>query len=83
MATHLGLLARYAKQYDTINYIVKLNATTNLVPIEQQDPKSTLLWTVDDVMNFKHHNNKIMIAGVGITVYLGSEYQAEHVAQAA
>jgi len=83
MATHLGLLARYAKQYDNINYIVKLNATTNLVAVEQQDPKSTLLWTVDDVMNFKHHNNKIMIAGVGITVYLGSAYEAEHLAQAA
>jgi DhnA family fructose-bisphosphate aldolase class Ia len=83
MATHLGLLARYAKQYSTINYIVKLNATTNLIPAEQQDPKSSLLWTVDDVINFKNNNNKIMIAGVGITVYLGSEYESEHLAQAA
>src|SRR6266478_2677579 len=34
MATHLGLLARYAKQYPTVNYIAKLNATTNLIPRE-------------------------------------------------
>src|SRR5882724_2997900 len=29
MATHLGLMARYAKQYPDINYIVKLNGKTN------------------------------------------------------
>ena len=83
MATHLGLLARYAKQYPAVNYIAKLNATTNLVPTQQQDPQSALLWTVEDVINFKNNNNKLMISGVGITVYLGSEYEAEHLAQAA
>ncbi|HLW72443.1 MAG TPA: hypothetical protein VKR54_00155 [Candidatus Babeliales bacterium] len=83
MATHLGLLARYAKQYPTINYIAKLNATTNLIPAEQQDPNSALLWTIDDVINFKNNNSKVMIAGVGITVYLGSEYEAKLLAQAA
>jgi DhnA family fructose-bisphosphate aldolase class Ia len=83
MATHLGLLARYAKQYPTINYIAKLNGTTNIIPTEQQDPMSSLLWTVDDVLEFKHNNNKLMIAGVGVTVYIGSEYEAEHLAQAA
>lgn len=82
MATHLGLLARYAKQYPMINYIVKLNAHSNLIPIEQQDPQSSLLWTVEDVINFKN-NNKLLIAGIGITVYLGSEYEAEQLAQAA
>jgi DhnA family fructose-bisphosphate aldolase class Ia len=82
MATHLGLIARYAKQYPDINYIVKLNATTNLVQSEQQDPISRLLWTVEDVINFKN-NNKVLIPGVGITIYLGSEYESEHLAQAA
>jgi len=82
MATHLGLLARYAKQYPDVNYIAKLNGTTNLVSCEQQDPKSALLWTVDDVIDFKN-NNKATIAGVGVTVYLGSEYEAEHLSQAA
>jgi DhnA family fructose-bisphosphate aldolase class Ia len=81
MATHLGLIARYAKQYPDINYIVKLNGTTHLIPSEQQDPISRLLWTVDDVIHFKN-NNKLMIPGIGITVYLGSEYESEHLAQA-
>jgi DhnA family fructose-bisphosphate aldolase class Ia len=83
MATHLGLIARYGKQYPEVNYIVKLNATTNLIPAEQQDPQSELLWTVEDVINFKNNNNKLMIPGVGITIYLGSEYQSEQLAQAA
>ena len=83
MATHLGLLARYAKQYQHINYIVKLNAKTNLIPLSQQDPRSALLWTVDDVINFKQNNNKLMIAGIGITVYPGSEYESEQLAHAA
>jgi DhnA family fructose-bisphosphate aldolase class Ia len=82
MATHLGLIARYAKQYPSINYIAKLNGKTNLIPLEQHDPKSDLLWTVDDVMSM-HHNNNIMIPGVGITIYLGSEYESEQLAQAA
>lgn len=82
MATHLGLIARYAKQYPNIPYIAKLNGTTNLVTSEQQDPKSALLWSVDDVIDL-HNNSKTMIAGVGVTVYLGSEYEAEHLSQAA
>jgi DhnA family fructose-bisphosphate aldolase class Ia len=82
MATHLGLIARYGKQYPDINYIVKLNASTNLIPLEQHDPRSTLLWSVEDVINFKN-NNKLMIPGVGVTVYLGSENQSEQLTQAA
>ena len=82
MATHLGLIARYAKQYPDINYIAKLNATTNLIPTEQQDPYSTLLWSVDDVIHFKN-DNKLMIPGVGVTIYLGSESQSNQLAQAA
>jgi len=83
MATHLGLMARYAKQYPNVNYIVKLNAKTPLIPTSQQDPQSALLWTVDDVLNFKYNNNKIVIAGIGITIYPGSEYESEQLAHAA
>jgi DhnA family fructose-bisphosphate aldolase class Ia len=81
MATHLGLIARYAQQYPSINYIAKLNGKTNLIPVEQHDPKSDLLWTVDDAVNMIHNNVKI--AGVGVTIYLGSEYESEQLAQAA
>jgi len=82
MATHLGLLARYAKQYPDVNYIAKLNAKTHLISHEQQDPKSNLLWTVDDVIHLRDEN-KLMITGIGITVYLGSEYEAEQLSLAA
>jgi fructose-bisphosphate aldolase / 6-deoxy-5-ketofructose 1-phosphate synthase len=82
MATHLGLIARYAKQYPNVHYIAKLTATTNLIPCKQQDPMSTLLWDIDDVIDLRD-NNKLMIAGVGVTVYLGSEFEAEHLSQAA
>ena len=51
MATHLGLIARYAQQYPTINYIAKLNGKTNLIPLNNKIQKVHLLWTVDDVMN--------------------------------
>jgi|SRR4030095_2779879 len=80
MATHMGLIARYAKQYPDIPYIAKLNATTNIIPSEQQDPISRLLWSIDDVINVRD-NNKLLIPGVGITLYLGSEYESEHLAQ--
>jgi DhnA family fructose-bisphosphate aldolase class Ia len=80
MATHMGLIARYAKQYPDIPYIAKLNATTNIIQSEQQDPISRLLWSIDDVINLRD-NNKLLIPGVGITLYLGSEYESEHLAQ--
>jgi DhnA family fructose-bisphosphate aldolase class Ia len=83
MATQLGLIARYAQQYDNVQYIAKLNSKTNLVPVTEQDPQSALLWTVDDVVNLCHNHNNIKIAGVGITVYLGSAYESELLAQAA
>jgi DhnA family fructose-bisphosphate aldolase class Ia len=81
-ATHLGLIARYGKSYKNINYIVKLNGKTNLVPTEQRDPFSKKLWCVDDVVTFKK-NSKLPIRGIGYTIYLGSEFEAEMLHQAA
>ncbi len=82
LATHLGLITRYAQQYPTINYIAKLNGKTNLVPTQQDDPRSELLWTVEDVIRVKAQN-KLPIRGVGFTVYLGSKYEADMLMQAA
>ncbi len=76
-ATHLGLIARYAKQYPNIPYIIKMNATTHI------NTQSSLLWSVEDVIRFKNNNNKLSIPGVGISVYLGNEYESKHLAQAA
>lgn len=82
MATHLGLLARYGRLYPDVNYIVKLNGKTDLVPPQARDPLSEQLWSVDDVVTFKK-NSKLAVAGVGYTIYLGSVYEDIMLEQAA
>ena len=82
MATHLGLIMRYATQYSTINYIAKLNGHSSLVNTDIDDPNSMILWKIEDVMTIKNETN-IPIRGIGITVYLGSRYEAQLLAQAA
>lgn len=82
MATHLGLIARYAKRYSDVNYIVKLNAKTNLIQKEQRDPHSTLLWNVKDVISFQQES-ALALRGVGYTLYLGSTFEPEMLSQAA
>ncbi len=81
-ATHLGLIAHYGKQYPTINYIVKMNGKTDLVPYSQHDPMSYTLWSIDQIVEFKQRS-QLQIAGVGYTVYLGSEFESQMLAQAA
>lgn len=81
-ATHLGLIARYGKKYPTIPYIAKLNGKTDIVSTDHKDPYSKQLWTVDDAVRLKE-NHSIAICGVGYTLYLGSEYEAEMLSQAA
>ncbi len=82
LATHFGLIARYAHAYPGINYIVKLNGKTNIIPTTMKDPMSGQLWQVDDVMEFKRQS-QIPILGIGLTVYLGSNYEDIMLAQAA
>ena len=82
LATQLGLISRYAADYPSVTYVAKLNSTTNLVPREEKDPFSRLLWTVDDVITFKESSG-IQVAGVGVTMYLGSIYEDQMLEQAA
>ncbi|MGE0206787.1 MAG: aldolase [Candidatus Babeliales bacterium] len=82
MATQLGLIARYGKQYKNINYIVKLNGKTDIIPTDYSDPLSKELWNIQQVAAFKQQTN-LPICGVGYTVYLGSQYEAEMLTQAA
>lgn len=82
LAAHFGLIARYGTSYPNINYIVKLNGKTNIVPTEQHEPLSNQLWSVHDVMELKK-NGKLPICGVGYTLYLGSEYEHIMLTQAA
>jgi len=82
LATHLGLIARYGKQYNMINYIAKLNAKTNLIPSKQRDPVSRMLWDVKQVVTLKKEWS-LNICGVGFALYLGSEYESIMLEQAA
>ena len=81
-ATQLGLIARYGMDYRNIPYLVKINSKTNLVETEQADPFSNLWYDVDQVAEFKE-NSELNILGVGYTIYLGSEFEAEMLVQAA
>lgn len=82
LATHFGIISRYGNSYKDINYIVKLNGKTNLVPTDQKEPISKQLWSVEDIVEFKK-NSGLKICGVGYTIYLGSEFESEMLTQAA
>jgi fructose-bisphosphate aldolase / 6-deoxy-5-ketofructose 1-phosphate synthase len=81
-ATQLGLIARYGMDYKDVPYLVKLNSKTNLVETEQADPFSNLWYDVDQIVEFKE-NSGFNLLGVGYTIYLGSEFEAEMLVQAA
>lgn len=81
-ATQLGLIARQEINYKNINYVVKLNSKTDIIPPQQKDPKGALLTTIEQVVNFAT-NSKLSIVGVGYTIYLGSEFESEMLSQAA
>lgn len=81
-ATQLGLIARYGMDYPDVPYLVKVNSKTNLVETAQADPFSNLWYDVDQVVQFKE-NSGVNILGVGYTIYLGSEFEAEMLVQAA
>lgn len=82
LATHLGLIARYARQYPTIPYIAKLNGKTDLHDEQDNDPISAQLWHIDDVLAIQKEAGITML-GIGITIYLGSDYEAAMLEQAA
>lgn len=81
-ATHLGLINQFGKQFRNINYIVKLNGKTNLVPTTQDDPCSLQLWSLQQVIDLQK-NTGLHIAGVGYTIYLGSTYESTMLKEAA
>lgn len=81
-ATQLGLIARYGMDYREVPYLVKLNSKSNLVKTSQAEPFSNQLYDVEQVEDFRQ-NSGLNIHGVGYTIYLGSEFEAEMLAQAA
>ncbi|MDD3407668.1 MAG: aldolase [Methanomicrobium sp.] len=81
-AAQLGLIARYGKMYPEVSYLVKLNSKTHLVKTEQKDPLSRQLYSVDQVVKLRDSTG-LKIAGVGYTIYLGSEYEDIMLSEAA
>ncbi len=81
-AAQLGLIARYGMDYPDVPYLIKLNSKTHLVKTAQEDPASLQWFDIEQVMDFKE-NSGLKILGVGFTVYLGSEYEADLLLQAA
>lgn len=81
-AAQLGLIAKYAEDYPKVPYIVKLNSKTNLVKSSQIDPVSFAWYSVDQVVAFAKQS-KAKIAGVGYTLYLGSEFETQMLKEAA
>lgn len=81
-ATQLGLIARYGMDYMDVPYLVKINSKSHLVPTKQMDPFSNQWYDVPQIADFRD-NSKLKILGVGYTIYLGSEYEADMLAQAA
>ena len=80
LAAQRGLIARYGADYPDINYLVKMNSKTNLVKTSQADPYSPMLSDLDAVLNMREMGANIV--GVGYTIYLGSEFEAQMVEEA-
>lgn len=81
-ATQLGLISRYAMDYHTVPYLVKLNSKSHLVKTSQKDPRSSALNTIDDIVRMRDQNG-LNIVGVGYTIYWGSEFESDMVQEAA
>ncbi|MDO9522392.1 MAG: aldolase [Methanocorpusculum sp.] len=82
LAAQLGLIVRYAGDYPSVPYLVKMNSKSHLVNVSQKDPVSPQLWSVEQIADIAEESG-IKIAGVGYTIYLGSENEADMLAEAA
>lgn len=80
LAGQRGLIAQYANDYPEINYLIKMNSKTNLVKTAQQDPYSPQLCDIEAVLAMREAG--VNIIGLGYTIYLGSEYEAQMLAEA-
>jgi len=81
-ATQIGLVARYGRDYPEVPYLVKLNSKTHLVKTAQKDPASPMITTVAQVVALRKQTG-LKIAAVGYTIYLGSEFEAQMLTEAA
>jgi class I fructose-bisphosphate aldolase len=86
LAGQRGLIAAYAADYPEINYLVKMNSKTHLVKTSQDpakhqdDPYSPQLYDIQTVLDLRA--NGVNVVGIGYTIYLGSEYESQMMAEA-
>jgi len=80
LAGQRGLVAAYAADYPEINYLVKMNSKTHLIKTSQDDPYSPQLYSFEAVLELV--NNGMNVVGIGYTIYLGSEYESQMMAEA-
>jgi fructose-bisphosphate aldolase/6-deoxy-5-ketofructose 1-phosphate synthase len=80
-AAQLGLISKYGRDYNNVPYVVKLNSKSNIVPVSDKDPISEALVTPEEVLQFKETSG-LNIVGMGYTLYLGSEFEAEMLREA-
>jgi len=80
LAGQRGLIAQYAADYPEINYLVKINSKTHLVKTSQDDPYSPQLYDIQTALDLR--DNGVNVVGLGYTIYLGSEYESQMMAEA-
>lgn len=81
-ATQMGIIARYGMSYPDVPYLVKVNSKTDIVKTTQSDPFSGEWYDFQQIVDFRD-NSGLNILGVGYTIFLGSEYEADMLYQAA
>jgi len=81
LATQRGLIAKYGADYRDVQYLIKLNSKTNLIKTEQRDPLNGKITDIEEAIEFQKISG-LKILGVGYTVYLGSEFEAEMLREA-
>lgn len=74
-AAQFGLVARYGMDYADVPYLVKVNSKTHLMGTSIGDPRSRDWVNIEQVLTLRDAGLKI--AGVGYTVYPGSEFESE------
>lgn len=75
-----GLVAAYAEDFPDINYMIKVNSKTHLIKKDQDDPYSPQLHSFEAIMELI--NNGVNVVGIGYTIYIGSEYESQMMAEA-
>jgi len=80
LAVQSGLAVKYGQTYPNVPLLIKLNSKSHLVKTEQKDPCSQRLFSVEQAVQLK--NNGLKILAVGYTVYLGSDFESQMLAEA-